>query len=461
MDEKEITSYAKKEFGLSLPKTSMTKIISSLGRDGKKAVKKDDFQNLVVQVGIAREAVKDAQRRKKREAHEKQLEEMKTSLRAKIAEVDESAASVEEKVKQTEELGKPLSPKEIKNKKSQEILSLADEVEAKLQEAKPAAEELQKDALALKDDINAELLTWIMAESKPVVAKASQFLARCQFINTQLTKARADAKLKDVAELRKMETQVVAMLKYHQQAKSLTVDELFAAVSKNEDAVEKTCFVKFLKTCEKKQPAEGEAEKAAPELSDADAERAFVYLADNKESESISKDRMMSLIRTYMKVIKDTVMTGSVSIKSDTKRRLEVGEALEILGSPTAEGEVEEVNRVLCKAVKDNLEGWVTISGNKGGNFLAPYNLTFKVVKETIMTETFELDSEEAKEASKQLKDREPRKLRPGEFVEVWIWPKKEEKSGLERLKCRTKTDGLAGWVTAVGNAGTVFLQMA
>jgi len=196
--------------------------------------------------------------------------------------------------------------------------------------------------------------------------------------------------------------------------------------------------------------------------SDEDLDRAFAFLVDIKDSETISKDRVLSLIRTYMKVTKDTVLTGSLSIKAtDSKRRLEVGEILEILSPPSAEGEADEVKRVQCRTLKDNLEGWVTISGNKGSTFLQPYTLTFKVVKETIMTETFELDSEEAKEASKQLKDREPRKLRPGELVDVWIWPKKEEKSGLERLKCRTKTDGLAGWVTAVGNAGTVFLQMA
>eukprot|EP00930_Biecheleria_cincta_P031706 TRINITY_DN2199_c0_g2_i1.p1 TRINITY_DN2199_c0_g2~~TRINITY_DN2199_c0_g2_i1.p1 ORF type:complete len:1014 (-),score=340.09 TRINITY_DN2199_c0_g2_i1:171-3212(-) len=462
LDEKEIANYAKKEYGISLPKASMTKILASLSRDGKKGVKKDDFQNLVVQVGIAREATKDAQRRKKREAHEKQLEEMKTSLRAKVAEVDQSSAAIEEAVKAVEEAGKPLSGKDLKGKTSQEILPLVDEAEAKVEKAKASAEELQKEASALKEDINPELLNWIINEAKPITGKAARLLTRLNNVTGLLTKARNDAKIKDAIELKKLETQVVDMLKYHQQAKTLTVADLYGAVSENKDEVDKDSFLKFFKACEKKQPAEDSTEKGAGSMSDEDAERVFAYLVDNKESETISKDRMMSLIRTYMKVTKDTVLTGSLSIKAtDSKRRLEVGEVLEILGVPTAEGEVEEVKRVQCKALKDNAEGWVTLCGNKGENFLVPHTVTFKVVKETIMTETFELDSEEAKEATKKLKDREPRKLRPGELVEVWIWPKKEEKSGLERLKCRTKSDGLAGWVTAVGNAGTVFLQMA
>lgn len=461
LDEKEITGYAKKEFGLSLPKTSLTRIMASLAQDGKKGVRKDDFQVLAVQVGIAREATKDAQRRKKREAHEKQLEEMKTSLREKIAEVEQSYTAADEKVKHAEEAGKALSPAELKKKKSQEILPAAEEVESKLQEARGVADELQKEVAGIKEDINQELLEWITNEVKPLAAKSARLLSRLTIIGAQLTKARADVKVKDAAELKALEVQVSAMLKYHQQAKNLTVDDTLAAVSKSQESVDKASFVAFFEACEKKQPSEEEkkAGKVAAPPSDADLERVFMFLVDIKDSEAISKDRMLSLIRTYMKVVKETVLTASVSIKAtDSKRRLEVGEVLEVLSPPSAEGEVDEVKRVQCRTLKDGLEGWATISGNQGSKFLESYNLTFKVVKETIMTEYFELDSEEAKEASKQLKDREPRKLKPGELVDVWILPKKD-KSGLERLKCRTKKDGLAGWVTTVGNAGTVFLE--
>jgi len=239
----------------------------------------------------------------------------------------------------------------------------------------------------------------------------------------------------------------VDALKFHAQAKNLTVDEMYDAVSKKESSVDKDSFLDFWNNREKKPATDDEKSP----LSDEDVDRVFMYLVDKKES--ISKESMTALLRTYMKISKDTVLTGSLSIKaSDAKRRLEEGEVVELLGHPTAEGEVEDVKRVLCKALKDGVEGWVTLSGNSGSSFLEPYTPTFKVVKETIMTQTFELDSDE-KDAA------EPRKLRIGEIVEVLIWPMKEEKSGLHRLRCRSRPDGLVGWATATGNAGTVFLE--
>ena len=33
-------------------------------------------------------------------------------------------------------------------------------------------------------------------------------------------------------------------------------------------------------------------------------------------------------------------------------------------------------------------------------------------------------------------------------------------RSGLVRLKCKSRLDGAIGWVTQIGNAGTVFLEV-
>merc|ERR1711920_699227 len=61
--------------------------------------------------------------------------------------------------------------------------------------------------------------------------------------------------------------------------------------------------------------------------------------------------------------------------------------------------------------------------------------------------------------AAKKVKDT-TRKLKVGEIVEVREWAKKEEKSGLMRMKCKCRSDGVTGWVTTVGNQGTVFLEV-
>jgi len=51
------------------------------------------------------------------------------------------------------------------------------------------------------------------------------------------------------------------------------------------------------------------------------------------------------------------------------------------------------------------------------------------------------------------------RKAEEGEIVEVLEGPSKDEKVGLLRIKARSLSDGVTGWITVKGNHGTPFLQ--
>merc|ERR1712060_333955 len=135
--------------------------------------------------------------------------------------------------------------------------------------------------------------------------------------------------------------------------------------------------------------------------------------------------------------------------ESKTLRRLEMGETVEILRGPVVEESVD-VKRVQARALKDDLEGWITLSGNQGTMYLEDGGNLFKVVKETILTPEFALDAGTEKAT---------RKLKQGEILEVREWPKKEEKSGLMRMKCKAKSISAAGWVTTVGNQGNVYVE--
>ncbi|CAK0894766.1 unnamed protein product, partial [Prorocentrum cordatum] len=77
-------------------------------------------------------------------------------------------------------------------------------------------------------------------------------------------------------------------------------------------------------------------------------------------------------------------------------------------------------------------------------------------LKDTILTDDFELDQDS--ESRRRLKDT-TRKLREGELLEVYEWPRKEEKSGLLRMKAKVKGDGAVGWVTTEGNQGTAYCE--
>merc|ERR1712048_893788 len=102
------------------------------------------------------------------------------------------------------------------------------------------------------------------------------------------------------------------------------------------------------------------------------------------------------------------------------------------MGCPVLEGPVQEDNvevmRYRVKAMKDDVEGWVTPVGNQGTTFLEEKvgGLVMRVVKETILTASFEICSDAGKEQFRKLKDT-TRKLKPGEQVEVLQWMKKDD----------------------------------
>lgn len=476
LNQKELKAYAKGECSFDVP-APILEVILKLLAPGAKGVKKDQLYRLKVSIGIQREKVADAKRKEARLEREKVIAKLKEELQESAAAAAKEVEQGEEKVKAAEEVGAPL-PK-CRTLPSTGMTKLSDEVDAAVQAAREAQAEIKKTITGLSEGVEPELKAYIMIETKKLEGRMRSWEGRLGKVAMQSNRCREDAKKKEVEELKTFEKQAIAMLKYHQSVKGGSNEDLFASIAKD-DKITEAGFVDFFRTIEKpKAEEEGEtkeeetkegetkeeskevkkeAKKEAPELSEDDLKRTFNHLDDDEEG-FLSKEKFCTLVRVFMKVAKDTVVTAGLSIKeSKTLRRLEVGEVVELLEGPQEEESVK-VMRLKVKVLKDDLEGWVTKSGNQGTQFLEEGGNIFKVVAETIMTEALALDGSDAKASTKKLKDT-TRKLKVGELVEVREWPQKEEKSGLMRMKCRTKTDGLTGWVTTVGNQGTVYLEV-
>merc|ERR1712232_1201891 len=269
----------------------------------------------------------------------------------------------------------------------------------------------------------------------------SSFDQRVTRANATVAKVREDAAKKMQQEIADIRKAAMGLIRHHQTEKVLNLDKLYAEFDKNSNgSVNETEFLAFFKRCEKKD------ETTAP--SEEDLSRLYESL-DEESDGQISKESFYSLIRQHMKVIKETVATEGVSIKGGkTLRRLELNEMCEVVDGPVVE-EDTQIKRVQVKMVKDDVVGWCTPVGNQGTVFLEESALQLKVVKETIMTPTFEIAA--SKETTK--------KLKPGEIVEVIEWMKKDEASGLMRAKVKAK-DSKSGWATAVGNTGTILLEL-
>jgi len=241
-------------------------------------------------------------------------------------------------------------------------------------------------------------------------------------------------------ELEKLKADGLATIFHHQGSKKLSSASVYDAFDKKKKGkVEESAFVAFFKTCD--------IAEDTTRMSEADSARLFAFL-DADAKGGLTKEQFMNLTRKFMKVLKTSVMTEDTSTKSKAMRRLEEGEVVECLTGPT-DAEGEEIKRIKVKSMVDDLEGWVTPVGNRGTVFMEDGGNKFKVVKDTILTADFEIG---------KVSGTPDRKLKLGEILEVREWAKKEEVSGLMRMKVQVKSDGQVGFVTSVGNTGIAFV---
>jgi len=317
-----------------------------------------------------------------------------------------------------------------------------------------------KEMLAgLGEGVEEDLESYVTIESDNLSKKLSTLDSRVTAMTTKLSKYRDEARKKQMVELDAIKVVAMKMIRYHKGVKRLSNEALFEAIDENKDEkLDEDEFVKFFAAMDRKPATEVKDEdgQLIMELSEKQVKRVFGHL-DEMDEGFISKAVFERLIRHYMKVTKDTVITESLEIKGGkTMRRLEPPEVVEVLEGPVKE-ETNNVSRVRIRSIKDDTEGWVTISGNQGSVFLQEGGNIFKVVKETIMTDSYDLADSKADTSVKT----KTRKLREGETLEVREWPSKQEESGLTRMMCRAKIDGRIGWATTVGNTGIPFIELA
>merc|ERR1712232_887932 len=166
----------------------------------------------------------------------------------------------------------------------------------------------------------------------------------------------------------------------------------------------------------------------------------------------IPKDLFFRHMQWRMKVTRETPLTNVLNIReSKLIRRLEKHEVVEVIQGPLLEGNFKGVQRIKAKAIKDGVEGWCTVTGNHGTQFLLECENTYKVVKETILTANFELGYHMKKEVP-------DRKLKLGETLDVLEWPRQEDSSQLFRVKGKVRGTDAEGWVTIANNSGVVYV---
>jgi len=278
--------------------------------------------------------------------------------------------------------------KSDENTKAPAMLERAAEVEALVKTAKDniaMAKALTKDLN--ETEVDPDIKKTLEHAVKKLEAVSVSLDSRIAQVEPKLKKFRSEARKKTAQELDELRANAFAVLRHHKAQKKLTADAFFAEVdSKKQGKIDESTFVTFFGKCEK---VEGVDTPPTEELK-----RLFVHL-DDESNGFLSKESFGRIIKAYMKVVKDTVMTSVLDIKdkeSKTVTRLAIGDVVEVLQPPQKEDNVG-VMRVQAKSMSDGSEGWITVQGNQDTTYLQECTGNYKVVKETILTEGFDLSA--------------------------------------------------------------------
>merc|ERR1719387_573106 len=202
--------------------------------------------------------------------------------------------------------------------------------------------------------------------------KRARVATRLEKVLATTKSAAETAQRKEYAELEVLRAKTIGELRGFMDREGKKGEELFAHVD-GSGAIKEAKLVEFLQSL------------PGLELTDERGARLFRHIA-GEDSDCISKEQFMELIRVFYKCVKGTILAEEFSIKSKTVRRLEAAEVLEVMEGPVKDEELG-VQRVKCQAMSDRALGWATIAGNAGTTFLEPGGNIFSCIKETAMTD--------------------------------------------------------------------------
>lgn len=453
LNKKEIQAYAKSEFGFELPKEALDLIYTVIVAEGSQGVLKDDFQRLKASVGVSRERSKDVQRRAVRVAREEQIAKQKEELKKTTDAVAQSLKDAESDVKALAERTKSL-PAEGRTMSSVEVLAKCEDLETSHKSAVELQSTVAEQAnqMSVEETAAKELVTWLNGEKRKLQGQAKTLELQLNSAKAAIQRFKDLGTRRDAEEVKILAGKAMRKMRAYMTEKKIKASDLFKEIISGADAILSDSYVKFMVGLPK-----ADDEKEEEQVSEEELRRVFRSL-DEEGIGEVSADVFAGIMRVYMKVAKDIAITDNINMtEGRVIRRLEIGEVVEVLDGPSKDGKAD-VTRIFGKSMVDGSEGWITMTGNQGSSFLKEGGGVYKVVKETILTETFDIEA--TKEEARKIKE-STRKLRVGEFLEVREWGRKQESTALTRMKCKARNDGMVGWVTTVGNTGIKFVELA
>eukprot|EP00438_Fugacium_kawagutii_P022652 Skav224876 [mRNA] locus=scaffold1112:128568:131243:+ [translate_table: standard] len=357
------------------------------------------------------------------------LEAKKKAIEADIQKIVDVLTEAEPAVAKAEEAGKAehLSRDYLKGTPEKDAVTTAMEsASSALKDAQGELGEVRTRLTDLVSSADEDVKQWVQLEIRKVEMKVAAMDARLAQTGQAAERGSQFLQAQEAKELKAAKLEVAKLLR----SKKLDAEELFKVADKDGDgSVNLADFNSLIEGCE------------GCKLSGEKIEQVYTLF----ESNGLNKDTLWLVSRTYYSVASETVLTSTDSIESETVRRLELKELLEVLEGPT-EDATAKILRVRCRAIFDGKEGWVTIAGNNGTEYLVVSDGTLEVTREGPLTDALD-------------EGNSLRQLSYGEKLEVLEWDKKNASEDV-RVKVKVKGSADIGWATRAAADGTQFMKI-
>mmetsp|Transcript_87908 Transcript_87908/g.152330 ORF Transcript_87908/g.152330 Transcript_87908/m.152330 type:complete len:1964 (-) Transcript_87908:239-6130(-) len=257
-----------------------------------------------------------------------------------------------------------------------------------------------------------------------IKAKMSSFEGKCK----KQVMALRDARKKLVGDAG---TAVLNIFRLHARAKAFSPNALFKELGGKDGNIPLENLKKFIE----KIPDSG-----------LKAEQLTMGLSSYKGG--LSMLSLQGMLQEYNKCVKEIAITTAFTVKeSKTLRKLAQQEIVEVL-EPAAEDKAAKMQRIKCRTITDQKEGWATLKGNQGTSFLEPCMKPYYCCEEEVLLNSaFESNSSVS------------RTLAPGNVLEILEGPKQEPPIETLRVKCKASKDGKVGWLTSKDFQGNANLE--
>lgn len=221
--------------------------------------------------------------------------------------------------------------------------------------------------------------------------------------------------------------QVTIALRGVLRARSITADTLFEELAEGSSAISQERFRKALHSLPLNFPSEHSS-----------------ILCDRIEAGGLGRRNFMEMVQQYFICVKPISMTNDFEIsKGKSVRMIELEEVVELLDGPRSDDKVG-LPRIRARVLTDGAEGWISVRGNQGTNFLKE---TGKPFFSCVCDCTIETDTG-------------VQSLNMDETVEVLEGPRVVCGETL-RAKCQTILGETEGWLTVQDRRGVTRAELS